>query len=262
MIGLVQEQGATAEFFSTITVTYLVVCGLWFASARLFGDAWPRGADVPPSDRRWLDLGVTAIVAVGVLGLGQLMSSGLLLPRASGGLGMLTFNVNTLIVYSPLLIALIVRRQPASTVLLAPRRPVASVLVGSALALVGLGVYLALASELHRFGPVVLEACGIHALSHFIPVFLEAVAVGFLYVRLRWVCGEIPSLLVPCLLFAVGHLRRSIDSGRPPAEIAAFFVLNTLLPFAIFFTVVRSREVIWIGVVHYLLDVAIGAFDG
>ena len=67
-------------------------------------------------------------------------------------------------------------------------------------------------------------------------------------------------MLIPCLLFAIAHVQRGIDSGQTTSELIAFFVLNTALPFVIFLTVVRSRDVVWIGLVHYLLDVATRAF--
>jgi len=44
-------------------------------------------------------------------------------------------------------------------------------------------------------------------------------------------------------------------------KIAAFFLLNTLLPTAVLYVVQRSADCIWIGIVHYLMDVAIDAFD-
>ena len=67
-------------------------------------------------------------------------------------------------------------------------------------------------------------------------------------------------MLLVSLLFAVGHVAGDVQGSRGAGEIAAFFALNTLLPLAIFATVVRSRDVIWIGFAHYVMDVAIDAF--
>ena len=91
-------------------------------------------------------------------------------------------------------------------------------------------------------------------------MFLEGVAIAFVYERLRWAMGGWASIWVPCLLFAAAHVPRSIESGRPPEEILIWFGFNTLLPAMILLVLRRSRDVIWIFFPHYLLDVAIGAF--
>ena len=70
-----------------------------------------------------------------------------------------------------------------------------------------------------------------------------------------------PSLVVPCLLFAAAHIPRQLEAERGAGAIAAFFALDTLLPMAIFATVIRSRDVVWIGFAHYVMNVATGAFE-
>jgi membrane protease YdiL (CAAX protease family) len=100
------------------------------------------------------------------------------------------------------------------------------------------------------------------SLNHLLPVFLEGVAVAFLWTRLAGVLGPRAALVVPCLLFAAAHVPSGIERGDGPWTLAAFFALNTLLPLAILANVARSRDVVWVGVAHYFLDVAIRAFDG
>jgi hypothetical protein len=216
VIALVQDaQQASAAFFVPIVAAWLGVCLLWWALDRARPGLWPR-VEPPPSERPWLDFGLVFVVAAALLGVGQLYRAGWLLPAATGAWSHLTFNLNTLIIYSPLFLALALRRQPLSTVYLSARGLGTKLAVGAVLALSGLALYQTLRGELAAF-PAVL--------------------------------GE-----------AVAHVPRGIESGLGPAEIAAFFCLNTLLPLAIFFVVFRSRDVVWVGVVHYLLDIAIDAF--
>ena len=121
-------------------------------------------------------------------------------------------------------------------------------------------VFCGVRGEWGRIPEVLAETVGGRELAHFVPVFLEAVGVAFVFVRLQWVMGRTWALLVPCLLFALAHVPGQLDDGRSAFHIAAFFALDTLLPLVIFAVVVRSRDVIWIGFAHYIMDVAIDSF--
>ena len=267
MIGLQQAapvQQAAASFFVPITVAYLAACGGWLLLARLLPGLrlWP-----PPeqeaqarSSRPWLDLGVALLAAAAVLALGQAYNAGWLLPSGEGIASYVSFNVNTLLIFSPLFAVMLLRRQGPDSVYLSARALPQKLAAGAALALVGLAVFLGLRGELDRAPAVLAGTVAPRSLEHAIPVFLEGVAVAFLFVRLRWALGAPAALLVPCLLFAAAHVHGDIEQGRPAAGVVAFFALNTLLPCAIFAVVARSRDVVWIGVVHYVLDVAIEAF--
>jgi len=118
-----------------------------------------------------------------------------------------------------------------------------------------------LRGELGRFGAVLVGIVDKDNATNFLPVTLEGVALAFLFVRIRWVFGPAVALLVPSVLFAAAHLPRQFADGLGPAEIVAFFALNTLLPAAILAIVVHSRDVIWLGIVHYIMDIAIRVFD-
>jgi len=256
----VPTQTADLAFFLPISAAYVGVCLIWLAVRRVRPTSWPDEADVR-FDRRWLDFALVLVVAAGVIGLGRAYDAGWLIPRGSGDWSYLTYDLNALIWYSPMFLVLALRRQSTATMLLTARGLPVKLGWGFVLALVGLAIYLGLRGELGRYGAVLGEAITLHALAHFVPVFLEAAAVAFAFLRLRAVLGTAPALLVPCVLFAAAHIPRSIEAGEGAGEIAAFFALNTLLPFAIFWTVLRSKDIVWIGIVHYLLDVAIGAFS-
>jgi hypothetical protein len=81
--------------------------------------------------------------------------------------------------------------------------------------------------------------------------------MAFAFVRLRWVIGTAAAIAIPSLLFAAAHVPGQVEAGRDVVHIAVFFAFNTALPAAILWTVQRSRDVVWIGLVHYLMDIAI-----
>jgi hypothetical protein len=72
----------------------------------------------------------------------------------------------------------------------------------------------------------------------------------------RLVVLILSSFPVHCTGFALAHVSPfPADAG----ELAAFFVLNAALVPAILYTALRSEDVIWIGLVHYRMDMAIEA---
>ncbi len=43
-------------------------------------------------------------------------------------------------------------------------------------------------------------------------------------------------------------------------ELIAYFGTTGLVAFGVLYVLERSRDIVWIGIVHYLMDIAIGAF--
>ncbi len=104
------------------------------------------------------------------------------------------------------------------------------------------------------------KSISLHALSHFPAVFLEAVAVAFVFVRLRWVVGTFWAIAIPSVLFALGHVPSGIEYDRTVTELLTFFMFNSCFAATICGVVAKSRDVIWIAIPHYILDVASGLF--
>ena len=213
------------------------------------------------TDRKWLDLAAAFVAVVLVLLLGQVWRSGWLLPAAGGWLGELLWQCNTAIIYSPIFGLLVVLRQSTRTVYLSADGLPVKLAAGVVLAVLGVFVYLVLRGDAGSLPGVLAESVRAENLRNFLPVFLEGVAITMLYVRLRWAFGQWPALLGPGMLFAAAHIPRQIASGLGPPEMIAYFAVTAGIAFAVLYTLERSRDVIWIGIVHYLLDVAIGAFE-
>lgn len=90
-------------------------------------------------------------------------------------------------------------------------------------------------------------------------IVLEGVAVAFVFVRLRWALGLGPAVLVPAMLFAAAHVPGQLHQGHRLAYVIAFFVFNASLTTAVLLVADRSADVLWLGLIHYVLDVAIAA---
>ena len=243
-----------------MTVAYLAACGGWLLAHRLRSSWWPPRTALR-TDRRWLDLAAVFVAAVLVLGLGEVWRSGWLLPSAAGWLGDVLWQCNNVIIYAPIVGLLVVRRQSTRTVYLSADGLPVKLAAGVVFAVLAVLVFLVLRGEPGRLPDVLVESVRAGNLRNFLPVFLEGVAIAMFYVRLRWAFGQLPALLGPGMVFAAVHIPRQIDSGLGPPEMIAYFAVTAGITFAVLYTLDRSRDVIWIGIVHYVMDVAIGAFS-
>ncbi len=236
------------------------MCGGWLLVHRLRSSWWPPRTALR-TDRKWLDLAGVLVAAVLVLGLGEVWRSGWLLPSAAGWRGDLLWQCNNVIIYSPIVGLLIVRRQSTRTVYLSADGLPVKLAAGVVFAVLAVLVFLVLRGDPGRLPGTLVECVRTGNLRNFLPVFLEGVAIAMMYVRLRWALGQLPALLGPGMLFAAAHIPRQIESGLGPPEMIAYFAVTAGIVFAVLYTLDRSRDVIWIGIVHYVMDVAIGAFS-
>lgn len=253
-------QQASTSFFLPLYAAYFAALIGWFLVVRVRPGIWPR-AKLLVTDRKWLDLILVFVAAAAIFGISTLHRKGLLLPEPQGLAGIAVWNVNILLIYSPLFIVPILRRQGLDTLFLSGERFLVKCAVGIALGILSVIVFSAARMELSSL-PEIAGRCvdPTRFAKYFLPVFLEGVVLAFLFVRLRWALGLWPSLLIPAVLFSLGHVPNSLEAGRSAGYIATFLILNSALVVAILYGVQRSRDIIWIGLVHYLMDVAIETF--
>jgi hypothetical protein len=251
-------QTASAYFFMPVAAAYLAACGGW-----LIYDRQSRGRVaeplVPTSDRPLLDFLLTLAAAAGILLLGSVYRQGWLLPTGSTASGRVGWMLDNLIIFSPIALVLWTRGQGPGTIFLSSHRWFEKILLGLGLGVISVSIYLAMRGEISELPQVLALSVAPDKLVDFLPVFLEGVAVAFGFVRFRWLVGMAPALIVPAAVFAAAHIPGQLADERTMATIGAFFLFNTTLAVAILWTVQRSRDVIWLGMVHYLMDIAIRA---
>ncbi|MEX0676250.1 MAG: hypothetical protein WD063_04205 [Pirellulales bacterium] len=251
-------QTATAFFLGPVATAYLTACALWLAYDWRFSLARSE----PPLDESkhpYWDLLLTFAAGAGIFLLGAAYRAGWLLPTGGTAAGRIGWLADNCIIYSPIAIVLAVRRQSLQTIFLSLTRLPEKVCLGLVLGVIAIVVYSGLRRELGEVPGYLASAVDVEKLVDFFPVFLEGVALAFAFVRLRWAVGMTAAIAIPSLLFAAAHVPGAIEAGRGTAHIAVFFAFNTALPAAILWTVGRSGDVVWIGLVHYLMDIAIRA---
>lgn len=248
-------------FFLAIIAAYASACFVWLGIYRLSPTWWPVAVIEKP-DKRYKDLLIAFGACVGIILMGQLYSAGLLLPDSSNSyVSALSWMVNNLIIFSPIFITLYLRRQSINTIFVSPKKLGLKLLFGVLASFLGILVFYLVANGENQFSRVFTEAFLLENIRNFPAVFLEGVAIAFLFVRLNWSIGKRWAIIIPSVLFALAHLPRSIGNGTPVPEILAYSAVTFAITCLVLYTSHKSRDVIWLGVIHYLMDIAIGAFN-
>ncbi|MEP5610869.1 MAG: CPBP family glutamic-type intramembrane protease [Cyclobacteriaceae bacterium] len=250
---------SNAFFIVPLTIAYGAICGLWFyMNSRT--NWWPLES-IKKSDNPWLDFSLSLIAAAGILGIGQLYSAGYLVPSSDGSIiNSLTWILNNLIIFSPIAIVLLMRKQKLSTVFISLEKIHLKLAFGALGSIVGIVIFLLLRGELSRLPSLLAAAIQLKSLSYFPAIFLENISLAFLFVRLKWAIGTKWAIIIPAILFAFSHVPGSLAEGDPWSHIITFFFLTGSLTTFILYTAYRSRDIIWLGIVHYMMDIVIKAF--
>lgn len=250
---------SNAFFMLPITVAYGTICVSWFLLDRR-GFSWQVDVIRKP-DKPWLEFVLAIVSVIAVLGVGQLYSHGYLVPTSDRPtLAGLSWMLNNVLIFSPIWLSVVLRKQSLSTVFISKHQLLRKLIFGLAASLLGILVFVLLRQESNRLPEIFRQATTFKSLSNFPAVFFENVALAFLFVRLKWAVGTKWAIVIPSLLFALAHVPGSIAEGDPWGHILAFSLLTSGLTLFILYTAYRSRDIIWLGLVHYLMDIAIKAF--
>ena len=250
---------SNAFFIVPLTIAYLSICGLWFLLNRT-SKTW-QITSIQTPQKPWIDLVLAVVAAIAILAIGQLYSAGYLIPRTgSKTVDLFIWPLNNVLIFSPILITLFIRKQSLNTVFISSHHMVRKLGFGILAATVGTLLFVGLRNEWGRLIEISSHSIQPKTLSNFLAIFFENVAVAFLFVRLKWVVGIKWAIAIPAVLFAFAHIPGSIAEGDPWSHILTFFLLTGSLTTVILYTAYRSRDIIWLGVVHYVMDVVIKAF--
>jgi hypothetical protein len=257
---MIQEaQTATASFFVPVVVGYAsAFLGLEGAS-RFARSVWPA-ADTARSRSPRLDLGIALLVATAIIGLGSLWTNGALRWHWPGDWDHAAYALAQLAIWSPLPLALWLRRQRAASAWTGADHLAPRLAIGLLLGCVAVTFCLAARGELSRWPAIVAKAFTWHSLAHAAPVYLEGVGIAYIYVRLQWVVGTWVAALIPALLFAIAHVPQALAAGESAGSIAMFFGFNVVFVTTLLLALGRYRDVVSLGVVHFCMDLATGAF--
>lgn len=249
-------QQSELRFYLPVIAGYVVAC---LVAWRLFlkFDLWNQQKQHSP-EKPIKELIYSLLAVVLIFIIGRFYEAGFLL--SSKQYPSVIWIINNLIIFSPMFFCLWWRKQHIETTLISAHVIHKRIFVGFAAAIIGVSTFLLLRGEGFRWIEILDRAIAPKGMANFVPVFLEGMVIAFLFVRLKWVSNLKVALAIPSALFAIGHLPGMIADGDPWWHMTFMSAVTGVISVFVLFTCFKARDIIWLGIVHYFMDVAIRAF--
>lgn len=234
-----------------LVLAHLTGLGAWLVANRCMPQVWLR-RPVDGFARPWREFGIALVGAALVLVMGQLWTRGIRLPE-HGAAGPILGAINQVLIFAPIVLVLVVRRQPWATAWLPRGRLGVRLAVGLGAGAVVVTVYSLLREG--AYAPWVLLHriwCYQH-LDEMTQVFLEDVAIAILFFRLAQAAGHRGATVIVACLFAAGHVPVMVSQGATWSEFGGL-LRDAGLGVAVILVLQRSRDVVWFWFVHFSLD--------
>jgi hypothetical protein len=223
----------------------------WFLLARVVPVLWPR-RDAPHFAHPGRELGWGVLGLAGTLGLGFLYVREMLLPVSFDGLQLVDL-ANQLIVFTPILLVVALRRHPLATLWLPTDRVFIRIVTGILLALAGLTAFVLVAGNTPPWIEVMQSVYHHRNLPILLQVLLEDVTAAFLAVRIAGVLGPRAAPVLAAVILTASHLTASLAAGVVQGVLERALV-DVFLGAAVVAVVQRSADVWWFWGVHFAMD--------
>jgi uncharacterized membrane protein len=233
-----------------LAVGYSVACALWWATSRVV-PLW-RNPPRPTFTKPWRDVMWVLLGIVGTLALGQLWSAGIKL-QAEGAMGSLAESVNQIVIFAPIMLVPILRKDGWASAWIQPHALLLRVLIGVAFALVALFLFSQLEAGAPSYGDTLRGVFAPSKAHLAVQVLLEDLAIAILFVRLAAAVGERKAIVAVAVLFAAAHIPAMLSQGASASELIGL-VRDFGLGVIVLGTAWRSADIMWLWPVHFALD--------
>jgi hypothetical protein len=240
-----------SEHYPALVIAYLVGLGGWLATNRWWLRAWPLGP-VEGFAKPWKEFGIALIGVFGVLVMGQLWSRGIRLPER-GAFGPILSSINQILIFAPILLVLVLRRQSWTTAWLPSARIVTRLLAGLVLAAMAVTTYSLLRDGADAPWVILGRIWRYDNVDKMVQVFLEDLTIAILFVRLASSIGSRWAVVIVAGLFAAGHIPAMLSGGANLSELSGL-MRDAGLGIAVIFVLQRSRDILWFWCLHFCLD--------
>ncbi len=239
------------EHYPPLVFAYLVGVGGWLVVSRFGPRVWPLEA-VESFARPWREFGIALVGAIGIVAVGQLWTRGIRLPE-QGSFGPVMGAINQILIFAPILLVLLVRRQSWTTAWLPRRRIALRLLVGLVLSMGAVTAYCRLRAGADAPWVVAVRIWRYQHVDEMVQVFLEDLTIAILFVRLAAAIGSRWATVVVACLFAAGHVPTMVSQGATWSELGGL-LRDAGLGVAVILVLQRSRDVAWFWCIHFSLD--------
>lgn len=239
------------DHYAALAIAYVVGLGGWLIANRLMPQVWPR-EPIEGFAHPWKEFGIALVGAAGILVMGQLWARGIRLPE-QGAAGPILGATNQVLVFAPIVLVVLVRRQPWVTAWLPRGRVGVRLLVGLSLGAVAVTAYSLLRAGSDAPWVLLSRIWRYEHLDEMTQVFLEDLTIAILFVRLAGAVGSRWATVVVASLFAAGHVPAMVSEGATRSEFAGL-LRDAGLGVAVIIVLQRSRDVVWFWCMHFMFD--------
>ncbi len=230
---------------------FVALAGWWIA--RRFVRWWPASA-APHLEHPFREFLYALLGGIGVLAIGMLWSRGIRIPE-QGTLRPVAASLNQILIFCPILLVPIIRRQGRDTVWLGGSKVHYRIGMGLVLGAIAIIVYSYLRIGAAPAWVILSRFVAFDQLDRLVQVFLEDLALAILMVRLAAKIGDLWSAVGVAALFAAGHIPALLSSGASIGDLGGLMV-DFGLAVGILYTLTKSRDILWFWPVHFMLDMA------
>ncbi len=239
------------EHYTPLVVAYLTALGGWLVANRLMPRVWPRES-IEGFVRPWKEFWIALVGAIGILAMGQLWTRGIRLPE-QGAFGSVFGAINQLLIFAPVLLVVVIRRQSWATAWLPRPRIAVRLLVGVVLAGLAVTAYSFLRGGADAPWVLLGRMWRYEHIDKMAQVFLEDLTIAILFVRLAGAVGSRLATVIVACLFAAGHIPVMVSQGATWLELGGL-LRDAGLGIAVILVLQRSRDVVWFWCIHFCLD--------
>jgi hypothetical protein len=239
-----------ATHYPALIGAYFVALAAWWI-VRRFVPSWPA-SPAPAFAHPMRELLYALLGGVGVIAIGMLWSRGIRIPE-QGSLRPLAAALNQLLIFAPILLVPILRRQGRDTAWLGGGRIGYRIAVGLVLGAVSVLVYSYLRIGAAPAWVILARMFQYDQLDKLVQVLLEDLTIAILFVRLAAKIGDGWAVCGVAALFAAGHIPALLASGASLGSLGSLLV-DCALAVGVLYSLAKSRDILWFWPIHFMLD--------
>ena len=229
---------------------------LWWIFSLLKPNLWKPNR-IYQFQRPWRETLLALLATACTIGIGQLYAQHLLLPEVSVVKSPLINSLNQLIIFSPFIILLIVRRQPLSTAWLPSGLVWPRLAMGLVMAVGSIFIFAQIYNSSSPFFDILKNVYHPQNLGYVFQVFLQDFSVAVLLVRFKAAVGKKWFLLIIIMvafLFSAAHYPLKLSQGLSFWVATREVILDGFLVSAIVYVLQRSGDILWFWFLHFAMD--------
>ncbi len=246
----------SSSYYFALTAGYTIGLLGWWMANRWKPGIWNSDPEYHFTHPWWDTLWAFA-AAFAAIGIGQLYAAGLLLPKTLFTGPVLTEALNQAIIFSPFILLLIVRRQPFTTAWLSFRHVPERLVVGFALAIVAVCVFVLIRHPADSLGGVLGNVYQPKNAGYAAQILFEDIAIAVVFVRFRSAVGSkwfLIVLVTVAFLFSASHYPAKLGEGLSFMTATRDVIIDGVLASAVVYVLQRSRDILWFWCLHFAMD--------